>query len=691
MLAAGAGHSIVVQLADGVYRLSHTFELAEADSGPDSNRPTIYKAAPDAHPVLSGSLAVKGFVPVPGDALVWVASVPVGLKSRQLWVNGRRAVRARSAEFPAGYTATSAGFTLGNPAMVNWPDRSQIEVVGTWQWQMYRCPVSAIDVSGGLTLAQPCWGAVQGNRFSKVAWLENARELLTSPGQFFLDSAAGKLYYAPRPNESLSSADVELPVVETLVSAFGTPDAPVHDLRMQGIQFSYATWLAPNTVDGYISSQASITSRGSPSVLQKPLANVSLHATHNMTLSSCTFSHLGGTGLALEVGSQDNLIESSRFEDISASAIMIGDVTHANDHHPSDSTTIVKNNTVRNSYVTRAGAEYYDAAGIFVGYTTHTTLANNELFDLPYTGISIGWGWGTTDPGGSEGYSNPTSSQNNEITCNQISYHMRQLTDGGGIYALGAQPGSIMRGNFISNQGAPYGNLYLDNGAKGWNVTNNVALLYAKESGLEIGNTWLYVQVFPTIATNNSASNNFANNSSLFTPNPIDPSNNISPATLLAGADLSPAASILAQAGTTLRAPEVARGKPATASSQWDASYPPATANDGNTFSGWSPAASDTNPWCQVDLGAVMNIDGIEVVSRFEYDQPVTRRNYRIRASSDRDFASAAILGEVDNAGLPHKAIFSVDVKPAVSARYIRVEKTVPEYFFLGEVRVHAH
>ena len=102
MLAAGAGHSIVVQLADGVYRLSHTFELAEADSGPDSNRPTIYKAAPDAHPVLSGSLAVKGFVPVPGDALVWVASVPVGLKSRQLWVNGRRAVRARSAEFPAG-------------------------------------------------------------------------------------------------------------------------------------------------------------------------------------------------------------------------------------------------------------------------------------------------------------------------------------------------------------------------------------------------------------------------------------------------------------------------------------------------------------------------------------------------------------------------------------------------------------
>jgi len=689
-LIAGAAGDIVVQLADGTYRLGQTFTLDATDSGPGNGHALIYRAAPDAKPVLSGAIRVQGFAPLDTSNLIWVASVPGGTQSRQLWVNGRRATRARGPDAPQGYTQTATGFTLGDPAIARWPDRAKLEVVGSWEWQMYRCPVSQADASAGLVLAEPCWTLGHAKHFSSVAWLENALELLDSPGEFFLDGDAGKLYYAPRPGEDLASADVELPVLGALLSAAGTKAAPLCDIAFEGLTFAYATWLGPSTADGYISEQATITQRGSPLAAEKPLAAVTMHATHGARFSSCAFSHLGGAGLAFEVGAQGNLVDACRFADISASAILIGDVTHTEDHHPGDPTLIVQDNTVQSSYVTRAGVEYHDAPGIFVGYTTHTIIANNELFDLPYTGISVGWGWGSVDPGGSGGFTTPSSSQRNEIKSNRISHHMRVLRDGGGIYALGAQPGSIMTGNFVSNQGNPYGNLYLDNGSQHWTVTGNLVLIHPKEVAEPPHNIWLYVQVYNPIATNNSISANFTNNATLLHPESIDPSNTISSTTVLSPGDLSPAAGILSSAGTPLRSPEVAQGKPVTASSEWDATCHATAANDGSAFGGWSPAGSDTNPWWQVDLGNEMSIDAIEVVSRWDIDQPVTRRSYRVLASSDPTFATSTVLSEMDAVGLPHRAIFAQEVSPPVQARYVRVAKTAPEYFFLGEVRVHA-
>src|SRR5262249_12513008 len=152
------------------------------------------------------------------------------------------------------------------------------------------------------------------------------------------------------------------------IHAEGSVTAPLANLRFEGITFAHATWLGPNTTDGYASYQATITWRGSPVALEKPLANVLLHATHGVSFVSCRFMHLGGAALAFEVGAQSNSVDSCRFEDVSASAVIVGDVTHTEDHHPSDPALIVRDNTIKGSYVTRAGAEYFDAPGLFVGY-----------------------------------------------------------------------------------------------------------------------------------------------------------------------------------------------------------------------------------------------------------------------------------------------------------------------------------
>ena len=690
--STGATRDVVVLVEDGTYRLAQTFTLDATDSGPGGGHAIVYRAAAGATPVWSGALRVEGFAPVDAQKVVWAATVPPGTKSRQLYVNGRRATRARGPDSPPGYTKTASGFTLGDAAVASWPDRGGIEVVSTWQWQMYRCPVAGIDATNGVAIAQPCWSDAASWHFDTVGWLENALELLDTGGEFYLDSSGGKLYYAPRAGEDVTSADVELPVLEALVAGDGTPSAPIHDIAFEGITFAYATWLGPSTTDGYVSLQASYTTRGNPPALQKPLANVTMHGAHGVRFSACAFEHLGGAGLALEVAAQANLVDRCRFADISASAVMVGDVAHTEDHHPSDPSLIVRDNTVQGSYLTRAGAEYWDAAGIFVGYTTHTTVSGNELFDLPYTGISAGWGWGSVDPGGSGGYTTPSTSQNNDIEKNVVSHHMRALHDGGGIYVLGAQPGATMKGNVIANQGDPYGNLYLDNGSQYWTVSSDVVLLDPKQDVAQPDpdrSYWVYVQVFDPVAKNNVLSGNFTNDPTLFTPQPIDPSNSMAPPTVLANGDLSPAAAILAAAGTPLRSPEIAQGKPATASSVYDSGHTADQGNDGNAYDGWSPSGSDTSPWWQVDLGAPASIDAVEVVTRWAIDQPVTRRSFRVVASSDPTFASSVVLGEVDATGLPHRAIFAVDVSPPASARYVRVEKTAPEYFFLGDVRVH--
>ena len=690
----GASSDVVVHVAGGTYRLAQTFTLDASDSGPGGGHAIIYRAAPGSAAVWSGAIQVQGFAPLDAQKIVWVASVPTGTRSRQLYVNGRRATRARGPDRPAGYTPTTGGFTLGDPTIAAWPDRGELEVVGTKNWKMFRCPVASVDASAGVAIAQPCWTYSQaqaGYVFDEVAWLENARELLDTGGEFFLDEAAAKLYYAPRAGEDLTSADVELPILESLVTGTGAPGAPLHDVAFEGLTFAHATWLAPSTSDGYASLQATITQRGSPPALEKPLANVTMHATTLVRFSSCAFEHMGGAGLAFEVAAQNNLVDACRFEDISASAVMIGDVTHNDDHHPSDPGLVVRDNTVQRSYITRAGAEYNDAAGLFVGYTTHTTVLNNELFDLPYTGISAGWGWGGVDPGGAGGYTTPSTSQKNDIEKNVVTHHMRALYDGGAIYVLGAQPGAVMNGNVISNQGAPFGNIYLDNGSQDWAITSNVVLLDPKGDTPQPDpdrSFWAYVQVFAPVAKNCSLTQNFTNDPTLDTPQPIDPSNTVAAPTVL-GADLSPAAAILAAAGTPLRSPEIAYGKPSTASSVYDSGHPAAAANDGNAYDGWSPSGADTSPWWQVDLGSSVSVDAVEVVSRWAIDQPPTRRSYRVLASMDPTFATSTVLGAVDATGIPHRAIFAAVVSPPALARYVRVEKTAPEYFFLGEVRVH--
>jgi hypothetical protein len=474
-------NDIIVYLRGGTYVLSSPLELTGQDSG-SAGHNVVYRAYKDEKPVISGGTKVSGWSLHDRAKNIYQAYVGKSLQTRQLYVDGVRAIRARSEDYPSGFSKTSTGYTTTNTAMKNWGNVDDLEFVDNVQWLSYRCGVSSVS-GNTITMKEPCWSNTQRNsrpeemRMGSPTWIENAYELLDAPGEWYLDRSTGFLYYKPRDNENLSTATVTVPTLETLVEGNGTLDDPVQHIHFYGITFSDATWLGPNTDEGYASSQAGFRYIGPADSGQqeKPPASVSFSAAKHVRLERNIFENMGAAGLSFEHGSQDNTVIGNVFRDISGGGVYVGDI---DDHHPSDERAIVENNLIKNNYVSRTGLEYFDQLGIWAGYTDGSVIEHNELHDLPYGAISVGWGWGCVDPGGdcswTDGFDTPTVSMNNRVKHNLVYDYMKVLNDGGGIYTLGSQPNSEISDNYLHDQRGNYAPLYLDEGTQHYIVENNV-------------------------------------------------------------------------------------------------------------------------------------------------------------------------------------------------------------------------
>lgn len=508
-LLAGAT-DVNVRLLDGTYRLTRTLNFDSRDSGRGRNTVT-WSAAKHARPEISGSIAVKNFALANPSLGIYRAKVPVGTRSRQLYVNGRRAVRARSANYPNGFSRTANGYEAPDESMAGWQRPTDLELVTLTQWKMMSCPVQSIT-GRQIAMQQPCW--TNANvfppiwAFNLISRFENALELLDEPGEWYLDSQEGWLYYMPRSGEKLSGSSVELPVVETLISGNGTATKPVRNLRFRGLTFAHATWLSPSGSDGYAADQSGFHLTGDghqtshtghdPNVTRTP-GNVRMIYAQNVSFVRNSFVRLGAVGLDFDTGSQSNTITGNRFEDISSAALQVGGVD-IEDHHPPSPVQLTRDNSVTNNMVRSVGREFKDAAGIYIGFTTRSRVANNDVSNVPWSGIAIGWGWGLVDPGGFLGvpgatpgvwgnYTTPTASQGNRIEYNRVSNFLSTLWDGGGIYTVGQQgtsmaDGEVIKGNVISGKRRLAGGnvIYTDGGSRYVTVVANV--LYDNTPGI---------------------------------------------------------------------------------------------------------------------------------------------------------------------------------------------------------------
>jgi hypothetical protein len=223
--------------------------------------------------------------------------------------------------------------------------------------------------------------------------------------------------------------------------------------------------------------------------------NVTFSISSSLRFEGNIFTHLGAVGLNLDSGSQGNAIIGNAFRDISSTAIQIGDVSQAS-RLTTDVAKQNRSNTISNNYITDVAVEYRSAVGIFVGYSWGASLEHNEVSNLPYTGISIGWGWGYR-PDGSRTGCNDSFAGNNQIVANRVHDVMRVLIDGGDIYTLGGQFGSHVTENFISASPRAIG-LYHDQGTCYYTDEDNV-----------FANTWQWTSMWEWTIQNNTIFHNF--------------------------------------------------------------------------------------------------------------------------------------------------------------------------------------
>jgi hypothetical protein len=298
-----------------------------------------------------------------------MAEVPPGFESRQLFVDGVRATRARSEGGlidPTPYSEgdNAIGYTSGNTEFLAYAHPEDLEFVFHEQWTNPRNRVATVEPVADepgrvkITMLQPGWSYVTnkgGTSATVPVYYENALELLDEPGEWYLDKHAGKLYYKPRVWEDIHTAEMTMPKLEELVIVAGSSyDHMVRNIEFNGLTFADTTWLRPGTELGHPDAQNNhIRERGKPDRLPDAAVTVKRAAAIHFTGNS--FTRLGITGLKMVEGVQNSFITGNRFFDLSGGAINVGepDFNDVNNTNPSDPRMLMKNDDILNNYISR--------------------------------------------------------------------------------------------------------------------------------------------------------------------------------------------------------------------------------------------------------------------------------------------------------------------------------------------------
>ncbi|MFI0724436.1 ricin-type beta-trefoil lectin domain protein [Streptomyces sp. NPDC021224] len=542
---ANMSGDVVVQLAGGTYRMSSPLVLGSADSGTNGHQ-VVWQAAPGEQPVLSGGQQVTGWTLKDTSNNIYAASVTAGSDSRQLYVDGALAPRASISIARSDVKITAGGMTVVNSALnylATLPQQNRIELESQNSFTDRYAPVQSISGST-VTMQQPAWNNNNWGYDTLASpfaggslQLENSYSFLKTAGQWYLDPQAGQLYYKAPANWSPTAHDVELPRLTSLLQIGGSYADPAHDITVKGIAFQHTTWLQPSTSTGYADQQSGaflgrtftqpsdfMTScqSGCPlfeaarnSWSQVPAA-VQVSAARGITFTGDTFAHLGQVGLGIGndadahasgvgLGASSVTVSDSTFTDDSGAGIVVGGV-QPDAHHPSDAAMTNQDITIQGNRISGVAKDYKDMAGILSTYVTHAVISHNEVSNLAYDGIDIGWGWGANDPGGSQDYRNrglynyqpvystPTTLKNTVVSYNAVHGTKKVFHDGGSIYNLSANPGTTIDHNYVYDNQHTVG-LYLDEGSRYVTLKNNVI----QDSGV-----WAFTNAGSTNNTNDS-------------------------------------------------------------------------------------------------------------------------------------------------------------------------------------------
>jgi len=399
--------NVVVYLLDGTYRLTSSFALDERDAG-DNGHWVSYRAAPGAKPILDGGSDLSGGWVLHDPALGIYRKTGVGGSFRQLYIDGRRGIRARypnleetqQLTYRGPYFSTTDGshpFTISAANVGSWANDGAVEFVWLSHWKHNRGRIDSATVSGGtatITLKEPEASAAPLHQFEQSPahfFFENSYALLDAPGEWFHDAAGTTLYYRPRSGENMSSVEVVAPRLDSLITVTGSETKRVSNLKFAGLTLRHGNYTLPSQC-GFVSWQAAnqnvaCAQGGRDGAIP---GMVVLRSTSSVWFDEIVVERGGAHGLVTLTPTDHTTVARSTFSDLAGGGIWVGEDQQAS----SSDGDVIRDNTVSD-----IGLDYTEAVGIAAGRVLNMTIEHNEVRNAPYTGISIGWNWSDQEEG----------------------------------------------------------------------------------------------------------------------------------------------------------------------------------------------------------------------------------------------------------------------------------------------------
>lgn len=539
---------IYVWLRGGTYTFTSALEFTETDAGKDGHY-VAYQAYTNERPIISGGTQITGWS-------LWqngIYRAACGSQEfRQLYVNGKRAVRARTPN-KGTYNRLSSWNTpantisiptsqLGNPQNLA---NGKVEMIVQQYWAESIMRIASVatngsykDITVNTTEKDIVFERAWPQKSNDQAYhFENSRDFIDEGGEWYLDNNVSPryVYYKPLPGENMANATVVAPTIDTLIKVTGSGlGTHAHHMVFEGITFQYANWTRP-TFNGNIGLQSQQFSIGNDRT-DRPAAAFYIKNADHMRLTRNVFRFCGSTGLDLYTSTQNIVVEGNVFHNIAGNAMQIGkfseaDMPIAGLYDPADTREYCNENVVANNFIYSCALDYYCGNGIAAGYIRNTSIIHNEVTVLPYTGINSGWGWTF----------NTNAMSNNHIEYNRIYNVVQLLCDGGGVYTLSNQgPASTIKYNYIDSTYRsiwattpltltyPVASIYLDQGSSGFTidqncVDNNISRWRVNFNGTEAYNTLGTNPVHDTAIINNAGIQPAYQDIKLIDPMPVPP------------------------------------------------------------------------------------------------------------------------------------------------------------------------